>query len=209
MEFDAAYQTVIGSHRPTPYRVRFWNIKALVWLRVLGLISLCHSHQAIGQVLVGGGYSELYLNDNRGHDVAGYHVMIQKETALAFQKTDRWSICSAINIGLMTSAMNYKFSPSYKNTISLSSSMAYRLLRWRRAVFSPYLGPFINYTNGLTIGGHGIESRSNSQVNFGLEMGVAVQYQLTDHFSIKVLPFNLQWGTNHFQQAMLSVLFYL
>lgn len=178
--------------------VRIYFVVAL-----LGISSL----PTFSQVMVGAGYTEAYFSDNVSEDANGIVLLVQKEKPL--KPTSSWKIVGTSYIGLFTSSLNRKFSPSYTTTISFSPTISYRLIRIQRVILAPYVGVFTNWMIKYTAAEVQFESTTKNELHAGLEVGLSAYISINRKSYVKFIPLNFQYGNDAFVQGMITMAFVL
>lgn len=163
---------------------------------------------AVGQTYLGGGYTWFISTKTSFYDVQGGAIALQREVTLG---DSRWQVAPTLQVGFLYEGTEGDFFLNRTTTLSLSPSVAYELIRFKKFTFAPYVDPYATWFSSvqgyslLSEGFYAVE-RTNRWIG-GVEVGAALSIAFTEHFSIKLTPLNAQLGNSGFRQGMVLLLF--
>lgn len=162
----------------------------------------------MGQTYLGGGYTWFISTKKSFYDVQGGAITLQREIALG---DSRWQVAPTLQVGFLYDGAKGDFFLNRTTTLSLSPSVAYELIRFKKLTVAPYVGPYATWFSSLqgfsllSEGFYAVE-RVNRWIG-GVEVGAAFSIAFTEQFSVKLTPLNAQLGNNGFRQGMVLLLF--
>ncbi|MGL1888956.1 MAG: hypothetical protein OCD76_20755 [Reichenbachiella sp.] len=165
------------------------------------LVVLCFVPLIVqGQAFVGGGYMTSTNSDS--HDLKGVEIVVQSKYRI---KDSRFAIMPSVNMGLLYEYVNKEYLESYTTTLSIAANGSFDIIRSKWVNFSVFGGPVIRWAHTFYPGlvtwsieeeGEMIvfehEAITSKSHEWGYEWGVALDVNITDKISARLIPFAVQ-----------------
>lgn len=160
------------------------------------------------QVYLGAGYTYVSLSSDGIDDSNGIAITIQKDFDLKNEKL-HWS--PRIQMGLLYGNADSKTTPSYYSVIGSAVTLGYDLVRTDKLTVAPFAGAFVSWVVGVRDGKDDgtLETALSGpidEVRAGLDFGLAVNYAISETFSIRLVPINIQLGNGNYKDLKISLL---